>query len=39
VRAPHKPLLLLWLIGRVRAGGAGPVAYRDVQQQGRIPTP
>lgn len=32
VRAPHKPLLLLWLIGRIHAGEVGPVAYRDAHQ-------
>lgn len=30
-RHPHKPLLLLWLLGRAHAGDFGPFAYDDVE--------
>ena len=31
-RYPHKPLLLLWLLGRQQRGETGPVRYEDVQE-------
>lgn len=31
-RAPHKPLLLLWLFGRFAATGAAAVAYADAEE-------
>ena len=30
-RAPYKPLLLLWAIGRLAAGNTGPVYFRDAE--------
>lgn len=30
-RAPHKPLLLLWMLGRVQAGRTGPVTFADLE--------
>jgi putative restriction endonuclease len=32
VRAPHKPLLLLWLFGRFAATGAGAVSYAEAEE-------
>ncbi|MXZ96392.1 MAG: hypothetical protein F4Y99_10755 [Acidimicrobiaceae bacterium] len=32
-RAPYKPLLLLWLIGRVAGGLPGRVAYREAEAE------
>ncbi|NJQ03593.1 phosphorothioated DNA-binding restriction endonuclease [Streptomyces zingiberis] len=31
VRAPHKPLLLLWLLGRFAATGGSAVAYQEAE--------
>ncbi|GAB3365970.1 hypothetical protein GCM10027300_41830 [Modestobacter lapidis] len=31
-RAPHKPLLLLWLLGRLQAGRPGPVAFTELEE-------
>ena len=31
VRAPYKPLLLLWMIGRVAAGQAAEVSFKDAE--------
>ena len=31
-RAPHKPLLLLWLLGRLAAHGSSQVAYHDSEE-------
>ncbi|MEU4888235.1 MULTISPECIES: phosphorothioated DNA-binding restriction endonuclease [Streptomyces] len=32
VRAPHKPLLLLWLLGRFTATGSTAVAYEEAEE-------
>ena len=32
VRAPHKPLLLLWLFGRLTATGSTVVAYTEAEE-------
>ncbi len=32
VRAPHKPLLLLWLFGRFAASGSSAVSYADAEE-------
>ncbi len=32
VRAPHKPLLLLWLFGRLAATGSSLVTYQDAEE-------
>ena len=32
LRAPHKPLLLLWLLGQVARTGSSTVRYTDVEQ-------
>ena len=32
VRAPHKPLLLLWLFGRFAAGGSTVAAYAEAEE-------
>ncbi|MGH3389136.1 MAG: phosphorothioated DNA-binding restriction endonuclease [Actinomadura sp.] len=32
VRAPHKPLLLLWLFGRFAANGTSAVAYEEAEE-------
>ena len=32
-RAPHKPLLLLYALGRLERGETGPVPYDDVDAQ------
>lgn len=31
-RAPHKPLLLLWMLGRVQAGRTGPVTFAELEE-------
>lgn len=32
-RAPHKPLLLLYALGRVASGAGGPIPYRQAEPQ------
>jgi putative restriction endonuclease len=32
VRAPHKPLLLLWLFGRFAAGGSSVASYEEAEE-------
>ncbi|MBO0883292.1 MAG: hypothetical protein J2P17_23740 [Mycobacterium sp.] len=32
VRAPHKPLLLLWLFGRLAASGSSAVSYAEAEE-------
>lgn len=32
VRVPHKPLLLLWLLGRLAATGSSAVSYADAEE-------
>ena len=32
VRAPHKPLLLLWLFGRFAASGSTMAAYAEAEE-------
>jgi hypothetical protein len=34
LRAPHKPLLLLWLFGRFAAAGRTAAAYAEVEEPG-----
>lgn len=31
-RAPHKPLLVLWLLGRRQSGADGPVGYAELEE-------
>ena len=32
IRAPHKPLLLLWLFGRFAAAGSSAATYEEAEQ-------
>ncbi len=31
-RAPHKPLLLLWMLGRLQGGHPGPIAFAELEE-------
>jgi putative restriction endonuclease len=31
-RAPHKPLLLLWMLGRLQAARPGPIAFTELEE-------